>query len=364
MAMSSQLDILALEPFYGGVRKSMLETVMRCSRHRWTLLKLPPRRIERRLSAAAHWFAEQLSRHWAGRLDLLFTSEALNLADLIRLVPELDDKVSVVYFHNNQLPDPDARESQASNDLVNLNTAQAANELWFNSEFHINLFAYRAAAMVEKHSELSSRNPVPEMLAKSRLMLPPFDLNLTSSIQMANPVKREPRTIFVSTRDADMELLNLGLATLSMRGERFKLLTVGPLEKLSNAFARVAIDENDEYAQTAALLRADVFLSTQRWAPVDLHAVRALTAGCWPIVPEDGVYPEIIPKKLRKSCLYEATADALSSRVQDVWHLHPEEDGSAEAAFLESIKGFDAIVACKAMDERLNALVAKRGPRR
>jgi len=362
--MSSQLDILALEPFYGGVRKSMLETVMRCSRHRWTLLKLPPRRIERRLSAAAHWFAEQLSRHWAGRLDLLFTSEALNLADLIRLVPELVDKPSVVYFHNNQLPDPDTGDNQASTDLVNLNTAQAATELWFNSEFHVNLFAYRAAAMVERHSELSSRNPVPEMLAKSRVMLPPFDLNLASSIQMSKPVQREPRTIFVNTRDADMELLNLGLSTLSMRGERFKLLTVGPLEKLSNEFARATIDENDEYAQTAALLRADLYLSTQRWTPVDLHAVRALTAGCWPVVPEDGVYPEIIPKKLRKSCLYEATPDSLSSRIQDVWHLHPEEDGSTEAAFMESIKGFDAITACKAMDERLNTLVAKRAPRR
>ena len=63
-------------------------------------------------------------------------------------------------------------------------------------------------------------------------------------------------------------------------------------------FRALAIDENDEYAQTSALLRADVFLSTQRWAPVDLFAVRALTAGCWPVVPEDGVYPEIIPKKL------------------------------------------------------------------
>src|SRR5450755_2059146 len=115
--MASQLDILALEPFYGGARKSMLETMMRCSRHRWTLLKLPPRRIERRLSAAAHWFSEQLSRHWVGRLDLLFTSEALNLSDLVRLVPYLDRKPSVVYFHSNQLPDPDRRESQASHDL-------------------------------------------------------------------------------------------------------------------------------------------------------------------------------------------------------------------------------------------------------
>src|SRR5687767_550298 len=99
-----QLDILALEPFYGGARRAMLETVIRCSRHRWTLLKLPPRRIERRLTAAAHWFSEQLSRHWVGRVDILFTSEAMNVADLVRLVPALSKKPTVVYFHENQLP--------------------------------------------------------------------------------------------------------------------------------------------------------------------------------------------------------------------------------------------------------------------
>ena len=83
--MGRQLDILALEPFYGGPRKAMLETIMRYSRHRWTVLRLPPRRIERRLAAAAHWFGELLNRHWAGRIDVLFTSEAMNLADLLRL---------------------------------------------------------------------------------------------------------------------------------------------------------------------------------------------------------------------------------------------------------------------------------------
>jgi hypothetical protein len=361
--MSSQLDILALEPFYGGMRKSMLETVMRCSRHRWTLLKLPPRRIERRLSAAAHWFGEQLTRHWAGHLDMLFTSEALNLADLIRLVPALQDKPSVVYFHNNQLPDPDGPEMHATHDLVNLNTAQAATELWFNSEFHMNLFAYRAAAMVEKHSELASRNPVPEMLAKSRVMMPPFDLHLAGSIAATNPVKRLKRTIFVNTREADMDLLNLGLTTLAMRGERFGLQTVGPLEKLSNEFARVTIDENDEYMQTTGLLRADIYLSVLRWAPVDLLAVRALTAGCWPVVPEDGFYQEIIAKPLRGRCMYDGTPDMLASRIQDVWHLHGDEDREAQGLFMDSIKGFDAIAACKALDERLSALAARHSGR-
>src|SRR3954466_4122732 len=103
--MSSQLDILALESFFGGIRRSMLETLVRCSRHRWTVLRLPPRRIERRLTTAANWFSEQLSRHWVGRVDVLFTSEAMNLASLLRLTPELAQHPSVVYFHDNQLPD-------------------------------------------------------------------------------------------------------------------------------------------------------------------------------------------------------------------------------------------------------------------
>jgi hypothetical protein len=357
--VSNQLDILALEPFYGGVRKVMLETLMRCSRHRWTLLKLPPRRIERRLSAAAQWFAEQLSRHWAGHLDLLFTSEALNLADLVRLIPALDNKPSVVYFHSNQLPDPDGPESTASHDLVNLNTAQAATELWYNSDFHLSLFAYRAAGMVERHSELSSRNPVPEMLAKSRVMPPPVDLSLASSMQLSNPVARQRRTLMVATREAQMELLNLGLSTLALRGERFQLLAVGPLESLSSDFPRTAIGENDETALTAGLLRADIFLSTQRWTLVDTLAVRALTAGCWPILPDNGVYSEMVPKKWQNRCLFDSTPDSLASKIQDIWHLHPQMEEDASRAFYESIKAYDAISSCKAIDDRIAEIVAE-----
>src|ERR1044071_2847356 len=148
--MPTQLDILCLEPFYGGIRKIMLETMIKCSRHKWTLLKLPPRRIERRLSAASVWFAEQLSRHWVGSIDLLFTSEALNLADLYRLMPDLIKKPSVVYFHANQLPVPGSN-AQTRFDLVNLNTAAAATEIWFNSLYHTQSFLTKASALVRKY---------------------------------------------------------------------------------------------------------------------------------------------------------------------------------------------------------------------
>src|SRR5436305_1301067 len=170
--MSQQLDILALEPFYGGVRRVMLDSLIHCSRHRWTLLKLPPRRIERRLSVAAHWFSEQLTRHWAGRTDLLFTSEALNLSDLYRFVPPL---------------------------------------------------------------------------------------------------------------------LNKALATVRRRGETFQLITVGPVEELLDDLPRKTLPESDQSAHVRGMLESNIFISTRINANVDHHAVRALLAGCWPLVPHSGV---------------------------------------------------------------------------
>src|SRR5438045_2989455 len=216
--MSRQLDILALEPFFGGGRRNMLETLIHYSRHRWTLLKLPPRRIERRLTAAAHWFAEQLTRHWVGRVDLLFTSEALNLADLYRLMPNLLKKPSVVYFHSNQLPHPSV-QSDNPLDMANMNTGAAATEIWFNSLYHLRDFLSRAAALVE------------------------------------------------------------------------------------------------------ARLSSGVFISTKDGCPADYRAVRACAAGCWPIVPGSGCYPELIPQRMHGRAMHDSSPSGLTSKLQDTWHL-------------------------------------------
>jgi hypothetical protein len=299
----AQLDILALEPFFGGGRRQMLETCIRCSRHRWTLLKLPPRRIERRLTAAAIWFAEQLSRHWSGRMDLLFTSEAMNLADLYRLMPQFSRKPSVVYFHSNQLPDVRTFE-ESPLDMVNLNTAQSATEIWFNSMFHLRQFLNRATALVRRHNELlGGRNPLPELTGKAQLMLPPVDFSVVHEMSMGDTIIRNKRKIFVETRDANMKLLNAALATLVRRKEKFELVTVGPVEELDAQFTRTTLPENDEKAHVHAMMSCGVFISTKVDAPADTHAVRALATGCWPIVPDAGVYPELIPQLLQSSCL-------------------------------------------------------------
>ncbi len=354
-SVSNQLDILALEPFYGGGRRQMLETCIRCSRHRWTLLKLPPRRIERRLTAAAHWFAEQLSRHWVGRMDLLFTSEALNLADFFRLMPQVSRKPSVVYFHSNQLPDVRSVEDSPL-DMVNLNTAQAATEIWFNSLFHLRQFLNRATTLVHRHEALLGRNPMAQLASKTQLMLPPVDFSAVHELTMGDTIIRNKRKMFVETRDANMKLLNAALSTLVRRKEKFELVTVGPVEELDDQFPRVTLPENDEKAHVHALMTCGIFISTRVDAPADVHAIRALASGCWAIVPDAGVYPELIPNLLHSSCLYDGSATALAGRLQDVWHLSPP-DGYDES-LANILHRFDPVAACKAIDQRVEELVA------
>src|SRR5947207_3150748 len=192
---SSQLDILALEPFYGGVRRVMLDAVIHCSRHRWTVLKLPPRRIERRLTAAAHWFSEQLTRHWVGRVDVLFTSEALNLFDFLGMMPGLRKKPAVVYFHSNQLPEV-AVKVDGPLDIVNLNSAASAREIWFNSVYHLKSFLSKASAFIDRHPELAGRNPLPALVDKVQVMYPPVDTSLAHEFSAEEKVARRRRTVF------------------------------------------------------------------------------------------------------------------------------------------------------------------------
>ncbi len=351
--MSRQLDILALEPFYGGGRRNMLETLIHYSRHRWTLLKLPPRRIERRLTAAAHWFSEQLTRHWVGRVDLLFTSEALNLADLYRLMPNLLRKPSVVYFHSNQLPHPSV-DSNNPLDTANLNTATASTEIWFNSLYHLRDFLARASALVAKHPELSGRNPMPDLTAKAHLMRPPVDFAPIQETIANSPVQRKKRGIFVDTRDANVRLLNASLATLMRRGEKFELTTVGPAEELATDLPRTTLPEMDEVGHIRAMLSSGIFISTKDGAPADYRAVRACAAGCWPIVPASGCYPELLPKKIHSRTMHDGSQSDLTSKLQDTWHLDAPSGYEDELA--DTLGLFDPMVTCKAIDERLEQL--------
>src|SRR6202000_218878 len=105
----------------------------------------------------------------------------------------------------------------------------ARTEIWFNSLFHLRSFLERASALVVRHPELSSRNPMSQLTAKAHLMQTPIDLGAAQLVPPVRPVRRDPRTLFVETRGADIDLLNAALDRLHTRGEDFRLITIGPV---------------------------------------------------------------------------------------------------------------------------------------
>src|SRR5204863_5983900 len=115
------------------------------------------------------------------------------------------------------------------------------------------------------------------------------------------------------------------LLALRRRGEKFHLITVGPVEDLHPELPRTTLPEHDEVAHVRGMLQSNLFVSTKTTATADHHAVKALIAGCWPLVPHSGVYRELLPDVLHRQCLYDGTVDALTNRIQDAWHLERAE---------------------------------------
>ena len=351
--MSRQLDILALEPYFGGARRNMLETLVRCSRHRWTLLTLPPRRMERRLAAAAHWFAEQIARSDVGPIDVLFTCDAINLGDLYQLCPAVVDHPSVVYFHCHQLPDLSKANNDVCHDLTNLTTATAATEIWFNSRHHVQAFMDGVQALVKVHPELQSYDPLSELQGKVKHVPPPVDLVLASETGDELPIACEPSTIFVDTRDADVPLLNAALEILYDLQNEIHLLVTGPAAGLSARFPIKVIAEHSVTAQVRGLLSARAYVSTKISALFDEMAVRALLLMRGPVLPNVGFYRELLPRHLHAGCLYHYSAEGLASGIHAALVRPPKFQAQDVASQLHP---FDAMTACADIDDRLDQL--------
>jgi len=100
-------------------------------------------------------------------------------------------------------------------------------------------------------------------------------------------------------------------------------------------------------------------VSTRIDATFDHHAVRALAAGCFPVVPSGGVYDELLPDVLREMSFHDGTEENFTTRLQDAWYQDEGAEESRQHDAREALKRFDAYAACKAIDERIEQLVAR-----
>ena len=122
-----------------------------------------------------------------------------------------------------------------------------------------------------------------------------YAAQITTTAQAAAKVEGRPHRRAVHCAAA----LNDALTYLRDRGEPFRLLAIAGSPKRASEivteFPCRIIAERDEIGQLRALHEAGIYLSVDAGATADELLLLALEAGCWPVVPEYGVFPELLP---------------------------------------------------------------------
>ncbi len=349
------MRILALEPYHGGSHRAFLDSWIAASRHRWTLLTLPPYKWKWRMRHSAVTFAGEVAQKLAAGegWDLLLCSDMLDLAQFRGLAPGAAHALpAVAYFHENQLTYPVRveKERDLHFGLTNLTTALAAGEVWFNSAFHRDEFLGAIPAVLKRMPDYQPFAAAGRIRAKSRIHPQGIE-----PMPARGPRRRGPLKILWAARwefDKDPDSFFAALELARSAGVEFRLSVLGErFRRVPEVFARAReslagsidrwgyLERRADYV--AALCQADVAVSTARHEFFGVGAVEAIAAGCFPLVPRRLAYPEILAGLGdAEACFYDGSADHLAARLgelagrrDDLWHGDPERGRRAVAGF-------------------------------
>ncbi len=328
------MNILALEPYYGGSHRAMLDGWISHSRHHWTLLTLPPHKWKWRMRHAAVTLAELVGKQQAAsrQWDVLFASDMLNLAEFLGLIGDGVRRLpAVVYFHENQLTYPvrhdDRRDLHFA--LTNMTTALAADQVWFNSAYHRDTFLESLGTLLRGMPD--NRMPhVPQMIREKSSVQPP-GIEVFSS-RMSRPLG--PMRILWAARwehDKDPRTFFKAIEILLSHGVEFRISVIGEqFREVPEVFAvaqKTFAERIDRWGYQrnrseyeAALTEADVVVSTAVHEFFGISMIEAMSAGARPLLPQRLAYPEILAPlgSAAAEFLYDGSADQLASRLQAV----------------------------------------------
>jgi glycosyltransferase involved in cell wall biosynthesis len=342
--LSGPLRILAIEPYYGGSHRAVLDGLVSAIDAEWTLLTLPARKWKWRMRGAAITMAGELKRRErAARAqreigvndvspvqddppyDVIFASTFLNLAEFRGLVGGATAATpAVVYFHENQLayPNQHTAEWDYQFPLTNITSALSAECCAFNSAWNRDGFLGGIDGFLREFPDHQPRGLADEIAEKSLVLAPPFDCSSFDGVEPSRgPVPRivwphrwehdkDPAAFFSAVRALAEEGLNFEVV---VAGQEFKDVPQAIREAESVLGSRlVHLGEPNSREEYARLLSTcDVSVSTARNEFFGIAMVESAYAGCRPLVPDRLAYPEIYPSEMR----YESD-DALVAQLR------------------------------------------------
>jgi len=329
------MRVLALEPFYGGSHKAFLDGWSQRSRHRWTIMGLPASKWKWRMRHSAIHFSDLVNKQLkeGAGFDLLFCSDMLNLAEFLGIVDHrIRSLPSLIYFHENQLTYPVRFEKERDYQfgLTNLTSCLAADEVWFNSEFHRRSFLDAAPSFLRRMPDFRPLHTIDTIRRKSAIHYPGIE-NFTPPDDRKDEVIR----ILWSARwehDKNPEDFFEAIKQLKEIDLPFRLSVIGQqFEETPEIFAWARDFFKDEidhfgFLETheefiSVLSNSDLVISTADHEFFGISVVEAIAAGAFPLLPDRLAYPEImtaIDPEQSEQYFYDGSLKDLSNRLKSI----------------------------------------------
>ena len=322
------MNILALEPWYGGSHRTFLDGLMQHSRHTFYPITMAARFWKWRMHGGSVTMARKAMQALADgfRPDVILANGMVNLPAFLALTRQAFADVPVVlYFHENQLtyPLPEETERDYTYGYINYLSCLAADRVVFNSAFHDAEFMEALTVLLRAFPDYTHLHTVQEIRRKASVLHVGMDLQAHDAFadeyepHQWGPSMRPPivlwnqRWEYDKNPEAFFRLMN----RLDDAGCDFRLILAGehfteqPYE-FEQAFKRYAerilhygyAEDFQEYSRL--LHRADLVVSTALHEFFGIAIMEAIYCGCHPLLPNRLSYPELIPASLHRPLLH------------------------------------------------------------
>lgn len=358
-------EILLLSPYHGGSHAAWADGYRRHSRHTVHILSLPARFWKWRMHGAAVTLARRFNEADHAP-DLILATDMLDLAAFLALTRQRTSRVPVVlYMHENQLTYPlpsdgstgPMRRQLGERDrhyaFINYSSMLAADEVWFNSSYHLQSFFKALPPFLRHFPEYRELGSVKLLRQKSRVVPVGIDLQRLDHGRPPRPSSAEPGPpplIIWNQRweydknpgaffDALTELASEDIPfRVALCGQQYGRqpdeFTAG-LRRLGERVVHAGYAPPAAYARL--LWEADIVISTAHHEFFGISILEAIYAHTLPLLPARLSYPELIPRRFHANCLYE-DQDGLVTLLRQALANKLEAQNTAEALAAEAAR--------------------------
>lgn len=377
------MNVLALEPWFGGSHKRFLSGLAAHSAHDVRVVEMAARYWKWRMQGGAVTLAEKTRELMASgwRPDLVFATDMVHVPAFLALTRDvLADVPVVLYFHENQLTYPlqEGRERDYTYAWINYLSALASDRVVFNSQFHQEEFFGALPDLLRRFPDYAHVGELPALREKSSVLRLGLDLDGLDAARPDAEARRQrepgPPVVLWNHRweyDKNPEAFFRVMNRLDDVGQRFRLILAGKTfaeqpPAFEAGFRRYAervlhYGYAESFADYAALLwRSDVVVSTSVHEFFGISMLEAIHCGCHPLLPNRLTYPELIPERLHAPLLHAPvlydTEEALFETLRAVLR------GDAQPLPGEVLREVPAHLAWPLMAPRYDALFESVAP--